>query len=99
MTWPLGQVLMFTKLPRLAGGAGTTNGGVGGGRVAFRRVVGRRAPDFFLAMEHAGDLVLRRGDDAIGFADQQVLRPFAAEKAIGRCKPVSNAPIVFLPAK
>jgi hypothetical protein len=85
MTRPFGQVVTFTSLARSPGGAGTTDGAADEGEAgdglardaladddlaAFGGAVLRRVPDFFLAMAHAGDLILGRGNDAIGLADQ-----------------------------
>src|ERR1700737_600409 len=89
MTWPFGQVIMFTNLARSAGGAGTSDG----------RAAAWPAPDFLLAMEHASHLVLRGGDDARGLVDQQVLRTLPAEEAVDRGEPVSEAPVVLPSAK
>lgn len=104
MTWPFGQVVMFTRLARSLGEVGTTDGGAdeGGaddGLAAFGRAVERRAPDFFSAMEHAGYLVLGRCNDAIRLANQQVLRPLTTKEAVGRRKPIGEAPIVLLSAE
>src|ERR1700687_1381775 len=89
MTWPFGQVTVFTNLARSSGGAGTPDGGAGAWP----------APDFLLAMKHASHLVLRRGDDARGLVDQQVLRTLPGEEAVDRGEPVSEAPAVFPSAK
>src|SRR5258708_29316298 len=89
MTWPFGQVTMFTNLAKSAGGVGTPDG----------RAAARPAPDFFLAMGHASHLVLRCGNDALGFIYQQVLRSLPAEEAVDRGKPVSKTPVVLPPAK
>jgi hypothetical protein len=72
MTWPFGQLTMFTSLARSAGGAGTADG----------RAAMRPAPVLFLAMEHASHLVLRRGDDALGFVYQQLLRSLPTKEAV-----------------
>src|SRR6266511_2667638 len=89
MTWPFGQVTVFTNLARSSGGAGAHDGGA----------AAWPAPDFALAMEHASYLVLRRGDDARGLVDQQVLRTLPAEEAVDRGKPVREAPVVLPSAK
>lgn len=104
MTWPFGQVIMFTRLARPAGGLGTTEGGDGGGGAGgdlavFVRVAGRRTPDFFLAMEHAGHLVLGRCKDTIRLANQQVLRSLATEEAVHGRKPIGESPIILLTAE
>src|ERR1700736_962060 len=97
MTWPFGQVIMFTNLARSAGGGRPTH------RRGAARPDGRAAawpaPDFLLAMEHASHLVLRGGDDARGLVDQQVLRTLPAEEAVDRGEPVSEAPVVLPSAK
>src|ERR1700738_166835 len=89
MTWPFGQVMVFTKLARSSGGGGTPDGG---GAAC-------PPPAFLLAMEHASHLVLRRGDDARGLVDQQVLRALPSEEAVDRGEPVSEAPVVLPSAK
>src|ERR1700730_8824627 len=89
MTWPFGQVTVFTNLARSPSSASTPDG----------RAAVWLAPDFFLAMEHASHLVLRRSDDTIGLVYQQVLRPLPAKEAVDRGEPVSETPVILLSAK
>ncbi len=59
------------------------------------------APRIFVgsAMRHTGKFVLRRQGDPVCPHAQQILRTLAAQKAVGRCEPIGQAPVILASVK